>query len=140
MMRLLAFCLASLLLSATLIPNNAHGQSWHWDGYDRSGYHDYRDGYDDGGADGYRDGHDDGYEQGRGDGYHRGYADARDDDRPVHNPCRAQGGAGALLGAVGGGLAGHLVAGRRDKLIGTALGALAGGVAGDAIHRRDRCR
>ncbi|WP_322964164.1 glycine zipper 2TM domain-containing protein [Sphingomonas fuzhouensis] len=139
-MRLLAFCLASLLLSATLIPNTAHGQSWHWDGYDRSGYRDYRDGYDDGGADGYRDGHGDGYEQGHGDGYRRGYADGRDDDRPVHNPCRAQGGTGALLGAVGGGLAGHLVAGRRDKLIGTALGALAGGVAGDAIHRRDRCR
>jgi len=127
-MRLLAFCLASLLLSATLIPNTAHGQSWHWDGYDRSGYRDYRDGYDDGGADGYRDGH------------HRGYADGRADDRPVRNPCRAEGGAGALLGAVGGGLAGHLVAGRRDKLIGTAVGALAGGVAGDAIHRQDRCR
>lgn len=29
-MRLLAFCLTSLLLSATLIPNTAHGQGWTW--------------------------------------------------------------------------------------------------------------
>ncbi|MDR6114541.1 hypothetical protein QE363_003844 [Sphingomonas sp. SORGH_AS870] len=31
-MRLLAFCLTSLLLSATLIPNTAHGQGWTWNG------------------------------------------------------------------------------------------------------------
>ncbi|ODT00085.1 MAG: hypothetical protein ABS49_06470 [Erythrobacter sp. SCN 62-14] len=40
---------------------------------------------------------------------------------------------GALLGAIGGGVAGNLLAGAGDKLLGTAVGAVGGGVSGGLI-------
>jgi hypothetical protein len=40
---------------------------------------------------------------------------------------------GALLGAIGGGVAGNLLAGAGDKLLGTAVGAVGGGVGGGLI-------
>lgn len=51
---------------------------------------------------------------------------------------------GALLGAIGGGVAGNLLAGAGDKLLGTAVGAVGGGVGGGLIgslfNRRGRAR
>lgn len=147
-MRFPLLCAASLLASTVLPPATAQAQRWSRDGYVAGavhGYHHgYGDGYDDGQGDGYQDGYVDGgsrgYDDGHGQGYRDGYVDARRAARPRGAPCRATGSQGAILGAVGGGLGGHLLAGEDDKLIGTLLGALAGGVAGDAIHRRDRCR
>jgi hypothetical protein len=40
---------------------------------------------------------------------------------------------GALLGAIGGGVAGNLIAGAGDKLLGTAVGAVGGGLGGGLI-------
>ena len=45
-------------------------------------------------------------------------------------------GAGALLGAAGGGLLGSAFGGGRGKLLTSAVGAVAGGVAGHAIQNR----
>ena len=42
---------------------------------------------------------------------------------------------GALIGAVGGGLLGHTVAGHGDKTVGTVVGAGAGAVAGHEIAK-----
>lgn len=55
--------------------------------------------------------------------------------------CRkSDGTVGAIVGAVGGGLLGNVVAGRGDKTIGTLIGAGAGGVAGRAVERRRKVR
>ncbi len=45
---------------------------------------------------------------------------------------------GTIVGAIAGGLLGHTVAGRNDRLLGTVLGAGAGALAGRAIVRSDR--
>ena len=45
---------------------------------------------------------------------------------------------GTIVGAIAGGLLGHSVAGRNDRLLGAVLGAGAGALAGRAIDRSDR--
>lgn len=51
---------------------------------------------------------------------------------------------GVLLGAIGGGVAGNLLAGAGDKVLGTAVGAVGGGISGGLIgslfNRRGRAR
>ena len=59
-------------------------------------------------------------------GYHDGYGRRRDD-----------GLGGALIGGVAGGLIGNRVAGRGDRLLGTAAGAAVGAIAGAAIDRAE---
>ena len=59
-------------------------------------------------------------------GYHDGYGRRRDD-----------GLGGALIGGVAGGLLGNRVAGRGDRLLGTAAGAAVGALAGAAIDRAE---
>ncbi len=56
--------------------------------------------------------------------------------------CRRDNGTtGLLIGAGVGALAGHELAGRRDKTLGTILGAVGGGLLGRAIDKGDlRCR
>ena len=56
--------------------------------------------------------------------------------------CRRDNGTtGLLIGAAVGALAGHELAGRGDKTLGTILGAVGGGVLGRAIDRGDlKCR
>ena len=75
--------------------------------------------------------------------YHSGY------NRPGYNPgyyyscARAQRRAannGTLIGAIGGGILGNVVAGHHSKLGGTLIGAGVGGVAGHEIARNNhRC-
>ena len=59
-------------------------------------------------------------------GYHDGYGRRRDD-----------GLGGALIGGVAGGLLGNRIAGRGDRLLGTAAGAAVGAIAGAAIDRAE---
>ena len=60
--------------------------------------------------------------------YHDGYGRRRDADSQ-------RGLGGALIGGVAGGLIGNRVAGRGDRLLGTAAGAAVGALAGAAIDR-----
>jgi hypothetical protein len=54
------------------------------------------------------------------------------------DPCRSWG-AGAVIGAIAGGLIGNGVAGHRDRGLGTVIGAGLGAVTGTAIERNQRC-
>lgn len=56
--------------------------------------------------------------------------------------CRRDNGTtGLVIGAAVGGLAGHEIAGKGDKALGTVLGAIGGGLLGSAIDRGDlKCR
>ncbi len=70
-------------------------------------------------------------------------------DNGYNNPYRGQryrssyyqqcdkGRGGAAIGAVAGGLAGHQIAGRGDRTIGTIIGAGVGALAGHAIDKAD---
>jgi uncharacterized protein YcfJ len=64
-----------------------------------------------------------------GPGYGQGYG---------YDACRSTG-AGAVIGAIAGGLIGNGVAGRRDRGLGTVIGAGIGAVTGTAIERNQRC-
>lgn len=55
-----------------------------------------------------------------------------------YDPCRSTG-AGAVIGAIAGGVIGNSVAGWRDRGLGTVVGAGIGAVAGTAIERNQRC-
>jgi Glycine zipper 2TM domain len=55
-----------------------------------------------------------------------------------YDRCRSTG-AGALIGAIAGGLVGNGVAGRYDRGLGTVVGAGVGAVTGTAIERNSRC-
>lgn len=94
---------------------------------------------------------DHGYDSGWRDGYDNGYHDsyAEDDrdwrDRRHYNdddyrcPHGSRSG-GTALGAIGGGVLGHVIAPRRKKLLGTILGGVAGGVVGNQIaSAKSRC-
>jgi uncharacterized protein YcfJ len=60
----------------------------------------------------------------------------RGDDGRYH--CRRDNGTtGLVIGAAVGALAGHEIAGRQDKTLGTILGAIGGGLLGQAIDRGD---
>ena len=90
---------------------------------------DYRRGYDQ--RDGYR-GDRSGYRN-----YDRTY---RGQDRSYRNrgdKCR-DGDGGTIVGAIAGGLAGNVIAGRGDKTIGTIIGGALGALAGRSIDRSDR--
>ncbi len=78
---------------------------------------------------GYYDGHDRGYE--------RGYDDGRDAGTivQVEDRCKRRKGKGAVIGALGGGLLGHLTS-DRNKFANTAIGALGGGLLGDLVGKR----
>ena len=88
------------------------------------------------------DHYDRGYDDGEEDGYTRGYDDARDEGardegaltRVVHE-CKRRKGKGAVLGALAGGLIGHLSS-DRNKLANTAIGAAGGGLLGDIAGKR----
>ena len=54
--------------------------------------------------------------------------------------CYDKGNGGLAIGGVVGGLIGHEVAGRNDKLLGALLGAGAGALAGRAIDKSDGAR
>jgi hypothetical protein len=54
------------------------------------------------------------------------------------DPCRSSG-AGAVIGAIAGGVIGNSVAGYGDGGLGTVIGAGLGAVTGTAIERRSRC-
>ncbi|TPG13582.1 glycine zipper 2TM domain-containing protein [Sphingomonas oligophenolica] len=77
-------------------------------------------------------------------GYDRGYQDnGRTYRGENYRSYRARqkcndGDGGTIVGAIAGGLLGHTVAGRNDRLLGTVLGAGAGALAGRAIDRSDR--
>jgi uncharacterized protein YcfJ len=92
----------------------------------------------------------------RGDRYDRGRYDRRYDNRRYNNNRRYysnnrydnrryrqcdNGDGGTVIGAIAGGLAGHEIAGRGDKTVGTILGGAVGAIAGRAIDRSDgrRC-
>lgn len=78
-------------------------------------------------------------------GYNRddraNYRDTNDrNDRRYYNNRRSNrcdNTGGTVIGAIAGGLLGHTVAGRGDRLLGTVLGAGAGALAGRAIDRSD---
>jgi hypothetical protein len=55
-----------------------------------------------------------------------------------YDPCRSTG-AGAVLGAIAGGLIGNGIAGPYDRGLGTVVGAGLGAVTGTAIERSQRC-
>lgn len=90
----------------------------------------------------------------RGDRYDRRY-DRRYNDRRYNNDRRHysnnrydrryrqcdNGDGGTVIGAIAGGLAGHEIAGRGDKTVGTIIGGAVGAIAGRAIDRSDgrRC-
>lgn len=77
-------------------------------------------------------------------GYDRGYYETGDTYHgETYRSYRAQqkcddGDGGTIVGAIAGGLLGHTVVGRHDRLLGTVLGAGAGALAGRAIDRSDR--
>lgn len=82
-----------------------------------------------------------GYEQPYGGGYYQ------QESYPVQQGyyeqgyrCHSDGTAGAVIGAIAGGLIGNSVAGRHDRGLGTVLGVGGGAIAGSAIARSgNRC-
>ena len=76
----------------------------------------------------------------RDDGYAGGYAGGYADDRGYYGPTRDRDGGlgGAVIGGVAGGVAGNVIAGRGNRLLGTAIGAGAGALVGREIDRNDR--
>lgn len=68
----------------------------------------------------------------------RYYSNNRYDNR--YRRCD-NGDGGTVIGAIAGGLAGHEIAGRGDKTVGTIIGGAVGAIAGRAIDRSDgrRC-
>jgi hypothetical protein len=110
-----AAALASMAVVGAAVP----AQARHHDGW--GGGHGYHGGYGHGGY-----GHH-GY-GGRGGYYRGGYR------------CHSGGGTGAIIGALGGGLAGNAIAGPGDRTVGTLVGAGGGALLGNAIGRhRSRC-
>jgi Ni/Co efflux regulator RcnB len=108
-----------------------------WDQFDGQGVDytyregDYAAGY---AGNGYADGrYNNGYADGR---YNNGYADGRGYDGPTRD--RDGGLGGAVIGGVAGGVAGNVIAGRGNRLLGTAIGAGAGALVGREIDRNDR--
>ena len=80
----------------------------------------------------------------RGDRYDHAYRGARyrhynrrHYSRRAREKC-ADGDGGTIVGAIAGGLLGHEIVGRGDKVLGTVLGGAAGALAGRAIDRSDR--
>lgn len=65
-----------------------------------------------------------------------GYVDNRGYDGPTRD--RDGGLGGAVIGGVAGGVAGNVIAGRGNRLLGTAIGAGAGALVGREIDRNDR--
>lgn len=112
-----AAALASMAVVGVAVP----AQARHHDGWGGGhGYH--HGGYGHGGY-----GHH-GYYGGRGGYYRGGYR------------CHSGGGTGAIIGALGGGLAGNAIAGPGDRTVGTLVGAGGGALLGNAIGRhRTRC-
>ncbi len=107
---------ATLVTGFTATPAAAHGRH-HGDRYYDRGYSEYDDrGYDD---------------------YRR-----RDDYRYSRRGARCdRGTGGTIIGGVVGGLAGHEIAGRRNRTEGTIIGAAVGALAGRAIDKADsNCR
>lgn len=68
--------------------------------------------------------------------YRRQYQDRRYYSQ-AHNRCRSD--QGTIIGAIAGGLLGHVIAGRGDRTLGAVVGAGGGALAGRAIER-DGCR
>jgi hypothetical protein len=70
--------------------------------------------------------------------YDRGYPvrdyGGRGEDRRRYR-CRRDGGGGAIIGAIAGGLLGNAVSGYGDRAAGTILGGVGGALAGRAIDR-----
>ena len=153
MSRFITAAVLATSLAGAIVPSAAMAH----DRYDDSGYgysndagrgdtYGWRDGYRNDGYrnDGYRN---DGYADNRygRDGYRDGYRGDNSPDRRAHRDdryrCRGNGTAGALIGAIAGGLLGNGLSGRGDHTFGTVLGAGAGALAGNAIGRSDnRCR
>ncbi|MDX3909986.1 MAG: RcnB family protein [Sphingobium sp.] len=69
----------------------------------------------------------------RWENYEGGYAD----DQPQYTERRDNGLGGAAIGAVAGGLAGNVIAGRGNRTVGTVVGAAAGAIAGAAIDKAE---
>lgn len=81
-----------------------------------------------------------GYQDGREHGYDQGYRDGRDDAPVVAqaaDPCKRRKGKGAVVGALAGGVLGHLTS-NRNKPINTAIGAAGGGLLGDLVGARGK--
>lgn len=74
-------------------------------------------------------------------GYDNNYRDRRYYDNRRSSYRCDKGNGGLAIGAVAGGLAGHEIAGRGDRTLGTIIGAGVGAIAGRAIDRsNDGCR
>lgn len=85
-------------------------------------------------------------------GKYRQYQNSRTYDNGYNNPYRSRnrtsyyrgcdkGNGGLAVGAIAGGLAGHEIAGRGDRTLGTIIGAGVGAIAGRAIDKsNDPCR
>lgn len=75
------------------------------------------------------------------DGYNSNYRDRRYYDNRRNSYRCDKGNGGLAIGAVVGGLAGHEIAGRGDRTLGTIIGAGVGAIAGREIDRsNDGCR
>lgn len=121
MFKTLSLAGAAIAMSATaLVPvTPAAAQGRHYErGYNDRGYNDR--GYDNG----Y-------YDNGR---TYRGQSQR---NYRANQRC-SNGDGGTVIGAIAGGLLGHTVVGRNDRLLGTVLGAGAGALAGRAIDRSGR--
>jgi hypothetical protein len=134
---------ALLLTLLAIVPVAAahagpYDEDWSYDRHHDNGLYDERDEYRV-------------YEGGWRDGYESGYYDSvaehdhasRDrrnyEDDGYRCPHGSRSG-GTALGAIGGGVLGHVIAPRKKKLLGTVIGGVAGGVVGNQIAgARDRC-
>lgn len=134
-----------MTFAASLPSAVVHAQTYdHWS-YERyDGYGGRDRGYDDREDDEhvYRSGWRDGYENDDDDSYaenDRSWRDHRS-HREEYRCSRGSKSGGTALGAIGGGVLGHIIAPRRDKLLGTVIGGLAGGVVGNQIaDAKNRC-